>query len=108
MKSFKRVLLTLVLAITVVSMAGCGKKGLVGKWSLDYAGSTYTYTFNDDGTGTYDAAGTLMKFKYTTNGNKISITYDGNTSSFDTTFEIKGNELNVKDSFGEDTIYKRK
>ena len=108
MKSFKKVLVCLVVALSVVVLSGCGKKGLVGKWTNDYAGYTFTYTFNSDGTGTYDSAGTLMKFTYTTDGDKISILYEGNTVTWDTTYEIKGNELNVKDSNGKDTIYKRK
>ena len=39
-----------------------------------------------------------MKCTYTIDGDKISILYDGNTVSFDTTFEIKDDTLNVRDS----------
>ena len=47
-----------------------------------------------------------MKFTYTTNGNKISIVYDGG-GTFDTEYEINGDTLNVKDSGGNDTLYKK-
>ena len=86
---------------------GCGKEKkntIVGKW----AHGSYVYTFNSDKTCSYDAAGTLMKCTYETDGDKLSILYDGNTASFDTTYSIDGNKLNVKDSFGSDTIYTRK
>ena len=65
-------------------------------------------SFNADGTCSYDASGTLMKCTYKTDGDKLSILYDGDTVSFDTTYSIDGNKLNVKDSFGNDTIYTKK
>ncbi len=110
MKKALKVLLVVAVLVPTLLLTACGKKekGLVGKWSTDFAGYTYTYTFNEDGTGTYDAAGTLMKFTYKTDGDKISILYDGNTVSFDTTYSIDGDTLNVKDSLGNDTLYKRK
>ena len=62
------------------------------------------YTFNEDGTGEY--AG--KKFTYKTEGDKISITYDGSTAAFESTYEIKDNQLNIKDSLGNDTVYNKK
>lgn len=96
-------LLACVLSFTIV---GCGskKKTIVGKW----ANGSFVYTFNKDKTCSYDVDGTLMKCTYKTDGDKLSILYEGDTESFDTTYSINGNELNVKDSFGNDTIYKRK
>ena len=37
-----------------------------------------------------------------------AILYDGNTAPFETTFSIDGKKLNIKDSFGNDTIYTKK
>ena len=104
MKKFKNILAVVVLFAVVTILVGCGaKKGLVGTWqSKDY--SSYVYTFNEDGTGEYIG----MKFTYKTEGNKISIQYENSTVPFESTYEIKDNELNIKDSFGKDTIYKRK
>ena len=48
-----------------------------------------------------------MKFTYKLSGDKISILYDGDTVSFDTTYSVDGDTLNVVDSFGEDTLYER-
>ena len=109
MKKYLKVLLVaLVLSVSVLVLTGCGKEKeekitIVGKWqSKDY--SAYVYTFNEDGTGDYSGA----KFTYKTEDNKISITYENMTASFDSTYEIKDNELNIKDSLGNDTIYIRK
>ena len=81
---------------------------IVGKWTTKLEGYDFTYTFNEDGTGNYNAAGTDMNFKYTLESpNKISILYDGDTETFDTTYEIKEDTLNVLDSFGDATLYTR-
>ena len=103
----RMVMFSVLLFICVVALTGCEKtkkNTIVGKW----AHGSYVYTFNSDKTCSYDAGGTLMKCTYKTDGDKLSILYDGNTASFDTTYSIDGNKLNVKDSFGSDTIYTRK
>lgn len=97
--------------IACIALTGCGKKSkkdpIVGKWTYESMDSVY-YVFKEDGTGSYTFAGATKKFTYKIDKNKISILYDGDTASFDTTFSIDGNKLNVKDSFGSDTIYKKK
>ena len=66
------------------------------------------YTFNEDGTGKYDAAGVTMEFTYELkDGNKIAILYKGNTDPFETEYSIDGDKLNIKDSSNNDTIYNR-
>ena len=101
-----------VVLIGVLFLAGCkkgAKDSIVGSWK--YESADYTYTFKEDGTGTYNALGTIMEFTYTIDETgeekKISILYKGNTAPFETTFTIKDKELNIKDSFGKDTIYKK-
>ena len=104
----------IIMIITVLCLGlvftGCGKNAdknsIVGKWEYESGG--FTYTFKEDKTGTYDVNGNIMKFTYETDGDKLSILYDGDTTSFDTTYSIEGNKLNVKDSLGNDTIYIRK
>lgn len=104
----KGAFLVLFLLVICFIFTGCSKSNsknsLVGKWAHD----SFVYTFNEDKTCSYDAAGTLMKCTYKVDGDKLSILYDGSTASFDTTFTIKGNKLNVKDSLGNDTIYIKK
>ena len=108
-KTLSIALLMVVLLGGLFVLTACGNGGntIVGSWKNDSYGSSFTYTFNADGTGKYDAAGTIMEFTYTTNENKISILYTGNTASFDTEYSIDGDTLNVKDSLGSDTFYKR-
>ena len=101
------ILIATLLIVALLALTGCGSKsnGIVGKWKYD--GADYTYTFNDDGTGDYDAFGTKMEFTYTIDGDKISILYTGNTAPFETTYSIDGDTLNIVDSFGGDTLYKK-
>ena len=105
----KKILLSLLLVVSVISITGCKKENsIVGKWEIKIGKNSYVYTFKEDGTCEYNVTGTIMKCTYKTNKDKLSIKYDGDTVSFDTTYSIKGNKLNVKDSFGSDTIYTRK
>lgn len=103
-KNFISGLLLILVCICLVGCNNSKKNPLVGKWAHD----SYVYTFNDDNTCSYDAAGTIMKCTYKIDGDKLSILYDGSTASFDTTFSIDGKKLNIKDSFGSDTIYLKK
>ena len=105
-KGLKLLSLAAVLVASILVLAGCGKKGLVGQWTSEVG--NYTYTFNEDGTGNYAYGDIKMEFTYTAEDGKLSILYTGNTSPFETEYTIGGNTLNVKDSFGNDTIYKRK
>lgn len=83
-------------------------KNIVGNWaSRDFDG-LFIYTFNEDGTGNYDAAGTQMPFTFTMEGDKLSVLFDSDTDSFDTVYKIEGNTLTIKDSLGEDVIYDKK
>ena len=107
MKKYVKVLLiVLVSFIGLVSLTGCGKSDknpIVGKWqSKEY--SSYVYTFNEDGTGDYSGT----KFTYTAKDGKISIKYENSSAAFESTYEIKDKQLNIKDSFGKDTIYIKK
>lgn len=113
-KIVKTMVLAIVLCVSIITLSACNKNGssdkasknpLVGSWT--YEGGNYTYTFNEDGTGTYNAAGNKMEFTYKTDENKISITYTGNTAAFETEYSIDGDTLNVKDSVGNDTLYKK-
>ncbi len=125
----KKMLVTVLSAAIVIgsvfSLTACGGKetaatetpaasdakqetAIVGEWKNDSLGSyEYIYTFSEDGTGQYDAAGTIMPFTYEIDGDKISILYEGNTDPFETTFSIDGDTLNVLDSLGKDTLYKK-
>ena len=83
--------------------------GLVGSW--DYAElSGMVYTFNADGTGTYDMFGEVMKFTYEADGSVLKLQFidEGIDAPTELEYAIDGDALNIKDSLGNDTIYKRK
>ena len=112
-KSLISIVLVLI-ALLAISLVGCSKndnneKEIVGYWKNDTTlpGYEFIYTFNEDGTGNYNSAGTDMPFKYVISGKNISFFYDGVDVPFDTEFEINGNVLNVKDSNNEDVLYNR-
>ncbi|MBR0415244.1 MAG: hypothetical protein IJI67_09265 [Clostridia bacterium] len=91
---------------TAAKQSGASDGSIVGDWEYESGG--FTYTFKADGSGVYDAGGTLMPFTYTASGGKLSITYEGSTEPMVLDYEINGNKLNVKDSLGNDTIYNKK
>jgi len=113
-KTIKVLAIVAVLIAAIFALTGCGnskketeaaKDPIVGAWKYEYG--DYTYHFNEDGTGDYSYYNTKMEFDYKTEGNKLSITYKGSTAPFETEYSIEGDTLNIKDSFGKDTIYKK-
>ena len=111
-KTLKAVAIVAVIVAAMFALTGCknnkkedAKDPIVGSWKYENGG--YTYTFKEDGTGDYSYYSTKMEFTYKTEGNKLSITYNGSTAPFETEFKIDGDKLNIKDSFGKDTIYKK-
>lgn len=121
MKTKKSIIITASALIGACSILGaCGGGGnsgggnnrdgnsLVGDWvSQEYDGA-FVYTFKDNGSGNYDAAGVAMPFTYTIDGDKLSILYEGDTDPFETTYKVSGNTLTIKDSFDADVVYNKK
>ena len=83
-----------------------GSSSLVGSW--EYADGGFTYTFNANGTGTYDAYGSVMNFTYTDNGASIEFTYEDVAAPTVLEYTIDGDTLIMKDSFGSDVTYIKK
>ena len=79
---------------------------LVGEWTYELGG--YTYDFKNDGSGTYKAGETVMNFTYEADGSVLELTYEGVGTPTELEYSIDGKNLNVKDSFGSDTIYEKK
>ena len=76
---------------------------LVGTWTYEDGG--FTYTFNADGTGAYEVFGEVLNFTYTDNGDSIDVLYDDVDSPLNLPYSIDGNTLTVKDSFDEEVKY---
>lgn len=104
----KKYVFVVLFLVGIVFISGCNKEvkkdKIIGKWT----NGSYVYTFNEDKTCSYDAAGTLMKCTYETDGDKLSILYKNSDVAFETTYSIDGNILTVKDSFGNDVKYEKK
>ena len=97
------VVVILILAIVLFTHKG---KSIVGKWeSVDQKG--FIYTFNEDNTCSYNKNGKISECTYTIRDNTLAILFKGNTTAFETNFEIKSNKLNIHDSYGKDTIYNK-
>ncbi len=104
----------MLLVVTLITFSACGnnkkedenKNPIVGSWK--YEGGGYTYTFNEDGTGKYVLGNSEMEFTYEIkDNNKLSILYKNSTAAFETEYKIDGDSLNIIDSFGNDTVYKK-
>ena len=109
--------ITVLLVLCSLVLVSCGKKSevvtrgmsdpskeIIGTWdSKEYPGFGFTYVFNADGTGSYYGE----KITWSIDGDQISIANEG-VEPFVTHYEINGNELNIVDGLGNDTIYIRK
>lgn len=109
----KSILAICVIALLIAALfvlTGCGEKKeeantIVGSWQHT---TGYTYTFNNDKTGTYSLGERFMEFTYEDKGDKVSILYYGNTNASEYEYKIEGNKLIIKDSLGKDVEYTRK
>ena len=79
---------------------------IVGEW--EHEGGAYAYKFEADGSGTYNYGETVMKFSFEADGSSLSISYEGAETPTVLEYSLDGSVLNIKDSFGSDTIYNKK
>lgn len=110
----KKVLLGLLVVVSIIFLAGCGKDTntttktktapIVGSWEH----GSYVYTFNSDGTGNYAYGDTKMEFTYEDTGSEVEILYTGNTVAGKYSYKIEGKKLIIKDSFDNDVEYTKK
>lgn len=72
---------------------------IVGTWSYEESGIEIVYTFNADGTGEIDYAGTIMEMTYTTEDNTVTYTavYEGDAETETLYYSVVGNELTMTD-----------
>ena len=83
-------------------------QSIVGTWALQLYGDEYTYTFNPDGTGVYNAAGKIMNLTYTTKDGIYYETFEGSTAAVKRPYRIENNQFIVEDSYGEEIVYTKK
>lgn len=101
--------IAVLVAVIFILGGGVGKteeaKTIIGSWQHK---SGYTYTFNEDKTGTYSIDGRYMEFTYEDKGDSVSILNYGNTNASEYEYRIEGNKLIIKDTFGSDVEYTKK
>lgn len=107
MKLLKRITVIAAMLVLTLSVIGCKKKNqLVGTWENE----NYTYTFNEDGTGT-EKLGTfeIEISNYTVKGDKLSITISflGTEDTDEFTYSIKKDTLTISDDEGASMTFKR-
>ena len=109
-KSIKKICLCLSLIVITIVMSGCGKSdSIIGTWENNNDGvvnDNISYKFNRNNTGTYKYYTDKIDFTYEDRGNKVVITMNNETIEHD--YSIKDGILTLKDSYGENVIYKKK
>lgn len=75
---------------------------LIGSWAYEND-ENFVYTFNANGTGTYDVYGEILNFTYTDNGTSVTIVFDDAPGTFD--YTVDGNTLVMVDSTGAEVRY---
>ena len=100
-------------ALIALVLTGCGKKkeGLIGDWAYfngSSKDSSIYYTFKDEKNGSYTFGGATRNFTYTNDGKALTILYDGDTMSATYEYKLDGDTFTIKDSIGQDVVYKRK
>lgn len=101
-RAVRRTGIIAVLVLVAGLFAGCGKKeSVVGTWE----GDDYTYTFNEDGTGTQQIGDINVNISsYEAKDGKlgITVTFLGTEDTSEYTYTLKKGVLTLTD--GDDTI----
>ena len=97
------------LAAALFALTGCEKKedatSIIGSWKYT---AGYTYTFNEDKTGTYSIGERYTDFTYEDKGDRVSILFYGRTKATEYEYKLRGNKLIIKNSLGVDEEYTKK
>ena len=113
MKNFAKSFFVIVALVFMFILTGCekNKNTLTGNWYY-YDGTSLRdsiyYTFNEDKTGGYTFSGSTNKFTYEDNGKTLTISYENANVPNEFDYTIENGTLTIKDSFGEDVVYKKK
>ena len=78
------------------------RSALIGSWAYE-EDENFIYTFNANGTGSYEIYGETINFTYTDNGSSVEIVFDDAPGTFD--YTIDGNTLVLVDSTGTEVRY---
>ena len=99
----KVVSLALVCLFVVTMLASCGAgDSVVGTWSVEEEGISYSYTFNEDGTGKIAAGEISLDFTWEAKDGKLSLETMGQTTTLD--YSIKGNTMTIIGADGTENV----
>ena len=94
---FKGILaLALVLGVllTACTVEPENSSPLVGKWSRTSGGTTYTYLFNNNGSGSYAQGANVSNFTWSVTDNVLKLTF-GNSPTESYIWSVDGNTLKL-------------
>ncbi|MDD6796887.1 MAG: DUF5640 domain-containing protein [Clostridia bacterium] len=76
MKKINKIVCVACAFVLMISLAACGKKNIVGKWSCKQNDAVTVYEFNEDGTGNMDLGeGIVIPINYSLDNDKLKISY---------------------------------
>ena len=110
-KIIKKLTIFSLLSLALFFLSGCNSNSIVGTWNYYKDGNVTDniyYTFERGEKGSYSYAGNVKNFTYEDRGNKVLITFEGNTVASEFDYSISDGILTIKDSYGSDITYKRK
>ena len=115
----KRLLLSLLVIVVLFTITGCGSNNksknenntkenektssIIGTWES----KDYIWTFNEDKTCSYYAAGQFSNCTYEIDGEHLYVTYTGEDNPWNYKFSLDGDKLKIVFPLGEE-IYTRK
>ncbi len=92
----RRIIAIITITLTLCILTACGDSGkaidITGTWSAEIDGTTLTYVFRTDGSGTADIGGVKFKAEYTLEENTLTIHLDG-TEQIEEAFGMGVNEI---------------
>ena len=98
-QKFKKIFTTViasVMILSLLSLTACGES-VVGKWQ-DASDSNNTVEFKSDGTGTMNTALASTSITYKVDGNNLTITDEGESTTWGFTFDDGDLMLSKSDS----------
>ena len=107
------ILMILCVAFMLFSFTACSDKeksdapAIVGKGEYE-SSSDMSYTFREDGTGSYWFLGSETKFVYEDDGKALTLQYENIEQPNVFEYKIEGKKLLIQDSFGEFMTYIKK
>jgi len=94
----------------VIELNDYVQTGIVGSFRYvdpDIQELVCTYTFNANGTGKYDISGEVLNFTYTTDGNTLTIMFEGQQVPMVVEYTVDANALVIIDGTGAEIVYMR-